>query len=164
MRESQKLLSYGFRNFDTQTLYQEGINLQQLDVYFGQSEKVEVGVAEDITVTFPRGYYDDIKVEMDVPEYLEAPISNGAQVGEMTLTLDDELLYSAPLQTLQGVSESNFSVVWVTPSISFMRRFSAMTDKPKIEFPCRYPIKIIAAAEEDVAVESLPSSAITHQN
>ena len=73
MRESQKLLSYGFRNFDTQTLYQEGINLQQLEVYFGQSEKVEVGVAEDITVTFPRGYYDDIKVEMDVPEYLEAP-------------------------------------------------------------------------------------------
>ena len=37
MRESQKLLSYGFRNFDTQTLYQEGINLQQLDIYFGQS-------------------------------------------------------------------------------------------------------------------------------
>ena len=108
MRESQKLLSYGFRNFDTQTLYQEGINLQQLEVYFGQSEKVEVGVAEDITVTFPRGYYDDIKVEMDVPEYLEAPIAAGAQVGEIRLTLDDELLYSAPLQTLQGVSESNF--------------------------------------------------------
>ena len=108
MRESQKLLSYGFRNFDTQTLYQEGINLQQLEVYFGQSEKVEVGVAEDITVTFPRGYYDDIQVEMDVPEYLEAPIAAGAQVGEIRLTLDDELLYSAPLQTLQGVSESNF--------------------------------------------------------
>ena len=26
-----------------------------------------------------------------------------------------------------------------------------MTDKPKIEFPCRYPIKIIATAQEGVA-------------
>ena len=108
MRESQKLLSYGFRNFDTQTLYQEGINLQQLDIYFGEAEKIDLGVGEDITVTFPRGYYDDIQVEMVLPEYLEAPIAVATQVGEIRLTLDDELLYSAPLQTLQAVEESNF--------------------------------------------------------
>ena len=108
MRESQKLLSYGFRNFDTQTLYQEGINLQQLDIYFGEAEKIDLGVGEDITVTFPRGYYDDIQVEMVLPEYLEAPIAVAAQIGEIRLTLDDELLYSAPLQTLQAVEESNF--------------------------------------------------------
>ena len=108
MRESQKLLSYGFRNFDTQTLYQEGINLQQLDIYFGEAEKIDLGAGEDITVTFPRGYYDDIQVEMVLPEYLEAPIAVATQVGEIRLTLDDELLYSAPLQTLQAVEESNF--------------------------------------------------------
>ena len=39
MRESQKLLSYGFRNFDTQTLYQAGINLRQQDVYYGEQIK-----------------------------------------------------------------------------------------------------------------------------
>ena len=66
-----KLLSYGFRNFDTQTLYQAGINLRQQDVYYGEQDKVELGVAEDITVTFPRGYYDDIQVEMAVADYLE---------------------------------------------------------------------------------------------
>ena len=27
-----------------------------------------------------------------------------------------------------------------------------MTDKPKIEFPCRYPIKVIAVADEGVAL------------
>ena len=108
MRESQKLLSYGFRNFDTQTLYQAGINLQLQDVYFGQADKVELGVAEDITVTFPRGYYDDIKVEMTLSEYLEAPIAAGQEVGEIQLILDGEILHKAPLQTLQAVEESNF--------------------------------------------------------
>ncbi len=108
MRESQKLLSYGFRNFDTQTLYQAGINLRQQDVYFGESESVALGVAEDVTITFPRGYYDDIEVAMDLAEYLEAPVSAGQEVGELKLSLGDELLYSAPLQTLNAVSEANF--------------------------------------------------------
>ena len=45
---------------------------------------------------------------MVLPEYLEAPIAVATQVGEIRLTLDDELLYSAPLQTLQAVEESNF--------------------------------------------------------
>jgi D-alanyl-D-alanine carboxypeptidase (penicillin-binding protein 5/6) len=108
MRESQKLLSYGFRNFDTQTLYQAGVNLQLQDVYFGQADKVELGVPEDITVTFPRGYYEDIKVEMTLSEYLEAPIAAGQEVGEIQLILDGEVLHKAPLQTLQAVEESNF--------------------------------------------------------
>jgi D-alanyl-D-alanine carboxypeptidase (penicillin-binding protein 5/6) len=108
MRESQKLLSYGFRNFDTQTLYQAGVNLQLQDVYFGQADKVELGVPKDITVTFPRGYYEDIKVEMTLSEYLEAPIAAGQEVGEIQLILDGEVLHKAPLQTLQAVEESNF--------------------------------------------------------
>jgi len=108
MRESQKLLSYGFRNFDTQTLYEAGVNLQQQDVYFGRQDKVELGVTEDVTVTFPRGYYKDIEVEMALADYLEAPFSAGQAVGEIKLTLDGEQLYAAPLVTFAGVDESNF--------------------------------------------------------
>ena len=65
-------------------------------------------VPEDITVTFPRGYYEDIKVEMTLSEYLEAPIAAGQEVGEIQLILDGEVLHKAPLQTLQAVEESNF--------------------------------------------------------
>ena len=42
---------YGHRNFDTQALYQAGINLRQQDVYYGEQDKVELG-SQDITVTF----------------------------------------------------------------------------------------------------------------
>ena len=108
MRESQKLLSYGFRNFDTQTLYEAGVNLRQQDVYYGQQEKVALGVTDDVIVTFPRGYYDDIEVEMALAEYLEAPFPAGVAVGEINLTLDGEQIYSAPVVTLSEVGESNF--------------------------------------------------------
>ena len=40
MRESQKLLSYGFRYFETQSLYQAQIPLKDQPVFYGEPERV----------------------------------------------------------------------------------------------------------------------------
>ena len=54
MRESQKLLSYGFRNYETKTLFEPGTSLQEQPIYYGEVEALPLGVAEDVIVTFPR--------------------------------------------------------------------------------------------------------------
>ena len=57
MRESQKLLSYGFRNFETKTLYRPGDTLQEQPIFYGTAESLPLGVAENVVLTFPKGYY-----------------------------------------------------------------------------------------------------------
>jgi D-alanyl-D-alanine carboxypeptidase (penicillin-binding protein 5/6) len=106
MRESQKLLSYGFRYFETQKLYDANTALKSKDVYYGESGSVELGVEEDVVVTIPRGYYNDIEPELEVKAIVEAPLDKGQQIGHMTLRLHDETIYSAPLVTLQSVPEA----------------------------------------------------------
>jgi D-alanyl-D-alanine carboxypeptidase (penicillin-binding protein 5/6) len=106
MRESQKLLSYGFRYFETQELYAADVTLKEQELFYGDLESVGLGVAEDVVLTFPRGYYKDIKAEMTVPNVVEAPLSLGQAVGELRLTLHDEVLYEAPLVALEEVTES----------------------------------------------------------
>lgn len=106
MRESQKLLSYGFRYFETQTLYEKNVTLKEQDIYYGETESVGLGLAEDVTLTFPRGYYKEIDVELEVPRQLEAPLSQGDEVGEIKLVLGDEILFSAPLIALQEIPEA----------------------------------------------------------
>ncbi|NKC00072.1 MAG: serine-type D-Ala-D-Ala carboxypeptidase [Pseudomonadales bacterium] len=106
MRESQKLLSYGFRYFETQTLYEKDVALKEHELFYGEAETVSLGLAEDVTLTFPRGYYKDIEVNLEVPKLLEAPLAQGDEVGEITLTLGDEILYSAPLLALEDVPEA----------------------------------------------------------
>lgn len=106
MRESQKLLSYGFRYFETQTLYEKEVTLKEQDIYYGEVESVGLGLAEDVTLTFPRGYYKDIEVELEVPRQLEAPLSQGDEVGEITLVLGEDVLFSAPLIALETVPEA----------------------------------------------------------
>lgn len=106
MRESQKLLSYGFRYYETQTLYEADVMLKEQPMYYAESENIDLGVAEDVIVTFPRGYYKDIKAELVVPKVVEAPVKLGASLGELKLTLNGETIYQAPLVALQAAPEA----------------------------------------------------------
>jgi D-alanyl-D-alanine carboxypeptidase (penicillin-binding protein 5/6) len=106
MRESQKLLSYGFRYYETQTLYEADVMLKEQPLYYAELENIDLGVAEDVVVTFPRGYYKEIKAELLVPKNVEAPVELGATIGEFKLTLNDETIYQAPLVALQAAPQA----------------------------------------------------------
>ena len=106
MRDSQKLLSYGFRYFETQTFYEKGITLKEHEIHYGEAESLSLGIANDVVLTFPRGYYNDIKASLEVPKQLEAPVAKGDDIGQLRLKLDDQLLYTAPLIALEEVPEA----------------------------------------------------------
>jgi D-alanyl-D-alanine carboxypeptidase (penicillin-binding protein 5/6) len=108
MRESQKLLSYGFRNYETKTLYQPGTTLQEQPIFYGEIEALPLGVAEDVIVTFPKGYYQDIDASISVPAYFEAPISKGDVLGTIELRLGDDVIYTGDVIAEIDVEESGW--------------------------------------------------------
>ena len=108
MRESQKLLSYGFRNYETKTLYQPGTTLQEQPIFYGEVEALQLGVAEDVIVTFPKGYYQDIDASISVPAYFEAPISKGDVLGTIELRLGDDVIYAGDVLAEIDVEESGW--------------------------------------------------------
>ena len=106
LRESQKLLSFGFRNFETQTLYEANSELRAEPVFYGTLESVGLGVVEEVAVTVQRGYYKDIQAEISVPVQLEAPLVDGQVVGQLKLVLEDEVIFQGELVTLVDVPEA----------------------------------------------------------
>ncbi|WP_313328112.1 D-alanyl-D-alanine carboxypeptidase family protein, partial [Stutzerimonas balearica] len=62
--ETQKLLTYGFRFFETRTFYQKGVELAQQQVWKGEQDKVKAGLAEDLTLTLQRGQLDKLQASM----------------------------------------------------------------------------------------------------
>ena len=107
MRESQKLLSFGFRNFESKTVYTSGTVLQEEPVYYGTRDKVGLGVAEDVQLTIPRGYYGKLEPRLTIPASLEAPLAAGQAVGQLELVLGDEVIYQGEVVTTVAVPEGN---------------------------------------------------------
>ncbi len=106
VQESQMLLSYGFRFFETKRLYETDAPLESAEVWYGQADAVELGVAAPVTITFPRGHYDQVAVEMTLPEVIEAPIRAGDALGELRVSVNEETLHSGPLIALSDVAEA----------------------------------------------------------
>ena len=106
MRETQKLLQYGFRYFETRGLYNPDEPVTEARMYFGANDYVPVGVLNPVHVTFPRGHYDDLDVEIDLPKQLEAPLEKGMEVGSLRVILEDEVLLQAPLVTHRNIDEA----------------------------------------------------------
>ncbi len=120
MRESQKLLSYGFRNFETRKIYDANMMLKNAELWFGESDSIELGIVDDLYVTIPRGAYDMVSAEMNLPELIEAPLVKGEPLGELRLTLEDEVISRTPLVALHDATEAGFvSRVWQSVVLFF---------------------------------------------
>jgi D-alanyl-D-alanine carboxypeptidase (penicillin-binding protein 5/6) len=103
--ESEKLLGYGFRFFETHRLYGGGKALSNLRVWKGASENLSLGLRQDLFLTIPRGQYDKLKAEMKIRQPIIAPVTKGAVYGNLNVSLNGQALADKPLVALQGVEE-----------------------------------------------------------
>ncbi|MEG4316665.1 D-alanyl-D-alanine carboxypeptidase family protein [Pseudomonas sp. FIP_A4] len=123
--ETQKLLTYGFRFFETRTFYQKGVELAQQQVWKGQQSQVKAGLAEDLTLTLPRGQLDKLQASMSFSDTLIAPISQGQVVGKVEVKLGEEVLHSADLVALEAVEEGGlFRRLWDSIRLFFYSLFN----------------------------------------
>jgi serine-type D-Ala-D-Ala carboxypeptidase (penicillin-binding protein 5/6) len=77
-------------------------------VWKGTTESVDLGLAESLTLSLPRGRYKDLKPAMDVPRQLVAPIKKGQAIGKLRVSLDGKVIAERPLVALQAVEEAGF--------------------------------------------------------
>ena len=106
--ETQKLLTYGFRFFETKTFYKKGVELADSKVWKGQQDTVKVGLADDLTLTLPRGQLQKMAATMVLDESVVAPVKKGDRLGVVEVRLVNEVLHTADLVALQDVEEGGF--------------------------------------------------------
>ena len=106
--ESQRLLDYGFRFFRTRRVYSAGETIEEARVWMGQSDEVAMGVAEDLYLTLPRDAFDVLTSQLEVNEYVRAPMRIGEQLGRSVLKVDGEIVSDVPLLSLQNIEQGGF--------------------------------------------------------
>ena len=104
-RESQKLLSYGFRYYKTHTPYRAVDSLRQVRVWGGEANQVGLGVPADVTITVPRGAVEQLTAAIDLPPVIKAPLAKGKEIGKLTVMLGEDVVWEGPLVTLADVPE-----------------------------------------------------------
>ncbi|MBF0470096.1 MAG: D-alanyl-D-alanine carboxypeptidase [Gammaproteobacteria bacterium] len=104
-QESQKLLNFGFRFYESHRLYSPQQTLKEVRVWKGSQEQISLGLDQEMIVTLPRGEYENLEASISVEKTLIAPIAAGDRVGTVILQLNGEQIKSLPLIALQSVTE-----------------------------------------------------------
>ncbi|WP_376717186.1 D-alanyl-D-alanine carboxypeptidase family protein [Halomonas piscis] len=105
VQETQKLLSYGFRFYDTRHLYERGAVLASPRVWGGEIDKVRVGVDSEVTMTLPRNRSEELQARLNLDSDLSAPVAKGDEVGTLEVTLGDKVVGTRALVALEDVEE-----------------------------------------------------------
>lgn len=103
---SAALLNYGFSFYQSRQLYAAGTTLVTSPVWKGEADSVNLTVQNDIYASIPRGQENLLVANVDVPDPLFAPLEPGQSVGQLRITLGDQLLGSYPLYPAQPVAEA----------------------------------------------------------
>ncbi|HCD1074625.1 MULTISPECIES: D-alanyl-D-alanine carboxypeptidase DacA [Proteus] len=104
--ESKKLLTWGFRFFETVKPLQVGKEFAAEPIWYGDTDKVQLGVNKDVYLTIPRGRLKDLKASyvLDNVE-LHAPVSKNQVVGTINFQLDGQVIEQRPLVVMNEVKE-----------------------------------------------------------
>ncbi|MCF6262635.1 MAG: D-alanyl-D-alanine carboxypeptidase [Xanthomonadales bacterium] len=106
--DAQAMLNYGFRFFETHQLYQADQQITEAVVWRGESEEIQLSIAEDFFVTIQRGRYDSLDARVTIDPELSAPISKGQPLGKLQVFLDGEEIGSRPLLAMNDIAEAGF--------------------------------------------------------
>lgn len=106
-QETQKLLTYGFRFYQTHQLFSGNDVLGSSKVWSGATDSVQYGIQEALTVTMPRGQTDQLETVLDIQPQLKAPIAVGDVLGKATVKLGEQVYYDGPVVAMEAVERGS---------------------------------------------------------
>jgi D-alanyl-D-alanine carboxypeptidase (penicillin-binding protein 5/6) len=104
-KDSQALLNYGFRFFETRLLYEAGGPVTEARVWKGDAELANLGLKDDLFVTIPRGSYEQLEAKVEVSSQLVAPVDRSTKLGTVRINLDEQTVAQENLFALSRVDE-----------------------------------------------------------
>lgn len=112
-QESQKLLNWGFQNFDTVKLYSKGQAIATPEIWKGSQGAVKIGFTSDVMVTVPKGVAAKMKPVLERKDPLVAPLPLNTRVGSLKMMVDGKPLLELPVVALENVEEASiFGRAW----------------------------------------------------
>ncbi len=110
--ESMKLLNYGFNNFSYQLLWEKGAAVCSVPVLKGAAAQVDAVTGETVGFLSKAGLASDHDMAVNVPEYPQAPVTAGEQLGEMQILRDGQVVQTIPLLAAADVPKIGLVQCW----------------------------------------------------
>lgn len=105
--EAEKLLDYGFNNFSFKQFGKKGDVVQNVNVTKGVAYTVDAILSDNAGTLIEKSKNMDVEQNLQIEENLSAPISKGQKIGEISFSLNGDILSTVDVVAKDDVEKIN---------------------------------------------------------
>ena len=106
--EAERLMEWGFREFNNYNLLNKGQTIAEIPVVFGGEKQVRLVVPETVKRTLKKSQAPKIKMTAVYDKPVKAPVAAGDKLGEVRIELDGQEMENLPLVADRNVEKLGF--------------------------------------------------------
>ncbi|NVJ91035.1 MAG: D-alanyl-D-alanine carboxypeptidase [Methylocystaceae bacterium] len=119
--ESERLMEWGFREFNNYALFQKGQEVTSAELWLSDKQSVGLYIDQDVVVTLPRKSRREMKVEVKYNGPIPAPVEKGQQLAKVVISAPDVDPIEIPLYAKEDAGRLGFvgrlgaavkSIIW----------------------------------------------------
>jgi D-alanyl-D-alanine carboxypeptidase (penicillin-binding protein 5/6) len=84
--ESERLLEWGFREFDNVTMFRAAETVEEAPVYLGERATVPLVTGQDLVLTLPRAWRRSLQAKVRYDSPVPAPVGKGQELGRLIVS------------------------------------------------------------------------------
>lgn len=105
-RNTSQLFNYAFANYENKCVLKSGDISERPAIAKLKNDDFKIGVMQDINVTVEKN--KEVSQQISFDEGLKAPIEVGQRVGEIKISVDDEVIKTVEVVALEKIEKATF--------------------------------------------------------
>ena len=106
--EAEKIMSWGFREYDNYTLKHKGDKITDIPVWYGTDKTVPMVVSEDVILTLRKNLRSGVKMTAVYDKPIKAPVQLGQKIGVLKIEVPETEAKEIPLVAGQTINRVGF--------------------------------------------------------
>jgi serine-type D-Ala-D-Ala carboxypeptidase (penicillin-binding protein 5/6) len=106
--EAERIATWAFRQFALKTVVKAGVQVAQAEVFMGEADTVGLVAGADVQLLIPALAQDGLKAEVVYSGPLAAPVTKGAEVAQLVITVPGLPEHRVSLQAETDVAKGGF--------------------------------------------------------
>ena len=106
--DATKLLDYGFANYSFKSFAKKGDSIKEIQVSKSVSSSVSAILSQDAGTILKKGEEGNIVQNITLPDTISAPVNEGDKLGEISYSLNNEILSTVDIVAKNSVEKIDF--------------------------------------------------------
>jgi len=107
LRESMKLLDWGFANYSAMPIVEAGATVERLAVTKGMETEIQLVAAQELTLLLSKGQNKNLQKKVVAEEVVAAPIQQGQKYGELIVMQDGKEIGKVDLIAQKSIEKAS---------------------------------------------------------